>query len=668
MCDPVPVDPIDCGEGTELNAAGDECVLTPVYDPVGETDAENRYPDGNRDGMIAGGEGADFIDGQGGNDSIKGMGGNDDIDGGPGDDTLYGGPGDDTLKGGTGNDTIHGNAGNDELTGGSGNNTLDGGDDEDIAIYLGAMQATVDLGAGRAVVQHALAEMGDGYLSFDAGDSGTGHDSLTNIENVKGTHGNDRLDGDGNANLLKGLDGADIINGMGGDDTILPNRPAMADDMGVLVANTAAGDTPAGTDGLDMVNGGEGNDTINYEGESAAVTVALGTIVPLEENPDNDPATDDAIPAHVAVDVGGGAEDDRIALVNAGTEDEPNIVSTIENVTGGFGGDALTGDARANTLVGGAGDDTLNGEVDPATATDGGDDTLHGGAGNDELNGGPGTDTLMGGPGTDELNGNAGNDTLVGGAGVDTLDGGAGDDYYAVEVAATDGGTVDTVNEEAAEGMADSLRYVALEDDDDTMADESERGAGDASNRLTVPGNVETVFGTANDDYLGAVATGGAAILGREGDDNLQGGNGVDTLVGCAGENTLTGGEGNDVFGVFNDGANADTITDFTTGADMAATDEIHLKGFAGEAITFVKITDNITQAAVQVGGVTVAIVGVDSGDSNFDPIAADPTATPPVAAQSRVDRIIAALGKNNVGGMAIVRHVEFDNAKCESN
>ena len=50
-----------------------------------------------------------------------------------------------------------------------------------------------------------------------------------NIENVKGTHGDDTIDGDDNANLLKGLDGADKINGNGGDDTIIPNRPANAD-------------------------------------------------------------------------------------------------------------------------------------------------------------------------------------------------------------------------------------------------------------------------------------------------------------------------------------------------------------------------------------------------------------------------------------------------------
>ena len=42
-----------------------------------------------------------------------------------------------------------------------------------------------------------------------------------NIENVKGTHGNDIINDDGNANLLRGLDGMDVTNGHAGDDTFV---------------------------------------------------------------------------------------------------------------------------------------------------------------------------------------------------------------------------------------------------------------------------------------------------------------------------------------------------------------------------------------------------------------------------------------------------------------
>ena len=296
----------------------------------------------------------------GGNDSIKGLGGDDKLDGGAGDDTLYGGDDNDELIGGTGDDTIDGGAGDDEITGGSGDNALDGGDgDGDIAIYLGSLRVVVSLSHGGARVQHATSEDIDPLIGD--GDDGTGTDTLTNIENVKGTHGNDIINGDGNANLLKGLDGMDVINGHAGDDTILPNRPAMLNATGVLEANVAPGTDPAtvegGVDGADVVDGGEGSDTISYEGESAGVTVALGTVVPAAGTTTPDDPADDVI-AHVAVT--GLTGSDMIKVVNIGTEDEPNVVSTIENVTGGFGVDTLTGDARANTLVGGDSADILS--------------------------------------------------------------------------------------------------------------------------------------------------------------------------------------------------------------------------------------------------------------------------------------------------------------------
>ena len=396
----------------------------PGYDEIGpghEVGKENCYQDGDRDGMIAGTEMGDCIEGEEGNDSIKGMGGDDMLDGGPGNDTLYGG------------------ADNDELIGGPGNNTLDGGPDTDIAVYKNAMRAVVNLGKNIARVKHSepedpLAEMAD---------SGVGTDTLMNIENVKGTHGDDTIDGDGNANLLKGLDGADMINGHGKDDTILPNRPAM--DMngdGILDSNTADGNPndPVTPDGLDVVDGGEGNDTISYEGEASgeAVTVDLSTVVPAIADDPTTPGNEARI-AHVAAQVGTQTvgdestlgDTDRIKVTGTGMDDDP-YVSTIENVTGGFGNDVLTGDTRANILTGGAGGDTLRGEADTVTEM-GGDDTLNGGAGADMLYGGPGNDTLNGGDDNDEtMQGGPGNDTLDGGKGTDTLNGGAGKDTFII--------------------------------------------------------------------------------------------------------------------------------------------------------------------------------------------------------------------------------------------
>jgi len=411
-----------CPDGSTAKSA-DMCPDTePVddYDEIGpghEVGKENCYEDGDRDGMIAGTAMGDCIHGEEGDDSIKGMGGNDVLDGGPGDDTLDGGPGDD------------------ELIGGSGDNTLDGGEGADIAVYKNARRVVANLGNNMARVQHTTS--GDVLLG---GGSGIGTDTLRNIENVKGSLlGRDTINGDDNANVLKGLDQADIINGHGGDDTILPNRPANADGT----ANVADG-TGSEIDGIDVVDGGKGSDTISYEGESTGVTIDLsatstpGFVAAVADDPDTTDR-DETIIAHFTATIGSVV--DQIKVVNVGTEDDPELQSTIESVTGGLGDDALTGDARANTLNGGPGNDTLNGEANPAAAeTKGGDDTLNGGAGTDRLNGGPGDDTLNGGAGTDTLNGNAGNDTLDGGGGADTLNGGAGNDNYIITK-----GNVDTI-------------------------------------------------------------------------------------------------------------------------------------------------------------------------------------------------------------------------------
>src|SRR5205085_10538934 len=98
----------------------------------------------------------------------------------------------------------------------------------------------------------------------------------------------------------------------------------------------------------------------------------------------------------------------------------------IENLSGSFGNDRLTGDDNANilggytgndTLVGGGGNDVLAGDgtwyrVDgntvflPASAAaqdgPGGNDILQGGSGNDTLIGGEGNDALDGGTGLDQ--------------------------------------------------------------------------------------------------------------------------------------------------------------------------------------------------------------------------------------------------------------------------
>ena len=581
-----------CPDGSE-EASAAECPDDPdpvssMYDEVGATTALDPYMDGDRDGMIVGTDGDDFIYGEDGNDSIKGMGGDDMLDGGLGNDNLEGGAGNDKLAGGAGNDDVSGGAGDDELRGGTGTNILDGGEGTDIAIYKYVSYVRVDLMEGTADHVSTMVDR------FGAGTSG---DMLANIENVKGSHGDDIINGDDGPNLLKGLDGDDTINGRGGDDTIIPNRPANPGMTATDVENTADDEAGVTSDGIDIVDGGAGSDTISYEGEDTDVIVDLSKTA---STPDDTSTTDEdeTVAAHVEGMVASPGATDRIAVENVGTEDEPEYVSTVENVTGGTVADTLTGDDRDNTLIGGFGEDTLRGG--------GGNDTLMGGPDNDTLGDDStttgddeaGDDTLMGGGGNDTINGGGGDDTINGGDGEDTVDGGPGSDtiYAAQDDTSIDGGsgpvseddeTTLDVNESGVDLGMDTVSYAMQEDTDDVM--DGDQGIDITLGTEMDVVNAEMVIGSPFDDMING-STGRDFIMGGDGDDTLSSGGGgagnsddgfnkneADVLVGLGGDDSLTGMDGGvDVFAV-HAGMGDDTISAFTLKED-----HLHFLDLAG--------------------------------------------------------------------------------------
>jgi len=108
------------------------------------------------------------------------------------------------LRGSRFDDSLTGDGNNNVLEGGSGNDTLNGGGGNDTASYEHA-------GSGVTV---SLMLQG---ISQATG--GAGNDTLSNIDNLRGSGFNDTLIGDSNANILTGGIGGDHLTGGLGADT-----------------------------------------------------------------------------------------------------------------------------------------------------------------------------------------------------------------------------------------------------------------------------------------------------------------------------------------------------------------------------------------------------------------------------------------------------------------
>ena len=598
----VTVKETQCYDGTTAGP-GETCPEPPPVTPPETPTQEPECRDlGSDDNMWTGGDNDELICGGDGKDTLKGMAGDDTLYGGAGDDTLYGGEGRDTLDGGADDDTLDGQEGDDVLKGGEGNDMLTGGSGDD----------EMDGGPGTDTASYARSSAGVQVdLSSDdiRSEGDAARDTLTNIENLVGSVHDDQLTGDDGDNVLTGLAGSD------------------------------------------MLDGGAGNDTASYAGSMDAGAVA-GVTVSIAEYVTGGDVTNAPSGGHAATD-----EIKRDEKVDHdGDENTPTReVSTIENLTGSDGNDTLTGDYRDNILTGGKGMDTLMGG--------GGDDMLFGGDDNDTtLEGGMGNDTISGGKGNDALTGGMGNDTLMGGPGQDTFAGEEGSDTYHVD--SEDGPNAITEVDDADSTCDDKSTTPLVERCTDTViysaykkpvaAEDQETGL-----EIAIPANVEVLHATRYNDTLRSDSTDGATILGHEGDDIITGGTGMDVLVGCAGKNMLnsglTGDEG-DVFGVFNDGENFDSIMDFEEG------DEIHLKGFAADAA--VDVVELAGSGGANKVGVTVNNVKVAEVTAPNIGMAPATDTTPEL---TKTENMVAKLKANNTKGMKVTRIVSFDSAKCSS-
>jgi Ca2+-binding RTX toxin-like protein len=456
-----------------------------------------------------------------------------------------------TLKGSFAIDGT-GNALNNTMTGNSAANVLSGGAGDDA--YL--------VGQGDMVVENA----GEG---IDTVYSSATHVLGANTENLVltgasaidgyGNGDNNMLTGNAGKNLLDGLGGADTLAGGAGDDTY--NLQTLA----VVIAENAGEGTDLVISTMDYTLGA------NLEDLQLSATALAGTGNALNNKitgtvADNvlaGDAGDDTLDGGMGADtLAGGTGNDTFQVdswqdvvfenANEGTDTvrsqrDYTLGANLENLTlTGSAAVTGTGNAMNNVLTGSSIDNVLDGA--------GGADTMHGGAGNDvyfvddlfdlveEVAGvDDGTDTvksavgftlgaelenltllgsaainaagneranvLVGNSAANVLAGAGGDDTLDGGLGADTLQGGSGRDTFLVD---NDGDVV------ATDGQ--------LSDGDTVVSTISYTLGGDVEN-LQLVGAAVSGIGNGYTNVL----------IGNAGDNILDGAGGADSLIGGAG-------------------------------------------------------------------------------------------------------------------------------------
>ena len=291
--------------------------------------------------------------------------------------------GNDTLRGTKGNDILMGGSGNDHINGAAGKDAISAGDGDDTIIY-DAADTMIDGGAGNDTLD---ASESKGALTLDMTSP---KKKFSNIENLIGGSGNDKLVGDENANILSGGAGNDILNGGAGNDVLIGGAGAdtyvFAEGTGF---DTIAKDSYNKLDTIDISAFKEPELEFSVHGQNLEIQLSETDKITLEGY------FDDA--------------DSKVGKIKAKIDGK---VTTV-----GF----QSGDNNANDLAGGAGSDLINGLA--------GNDTIHGWGGNDWLGGGEGDDTIYGDDGNDEIWDNAGINKMHGGKGNDiiTADNGVAD-------------------------------------------------------------------------------------------------------------------------------------------------------------------------------------------------------------------------------------------------
>ena len=401
----------------------------------------------------------------------------------------------------TGAADMRGNSLSNLIYAGDGNNGIVGGGGTDTVSYLYA-KSSVQVSLTTSAAQNT---------------SGSGIDTLVNIDWLTGSNYNDTLSGNAGSNRLDGGAGVDTMAGGAGDDLYYVDNPGDIiiehEDEGVDIVysrsvsytlsnnvenlriwtSSNANATGNGLDnaiyagnGNNVIDGGGGNDTVSFQFAASAVTVSLAST---------------------------GAQ----ATGGSGTD----TLRGFENLSGSDFNDTLTGNDGDNIINGGGGADTMRGGK--------GDDTYYVNSAGDSVieNAGEGTDLILSSltaytlsanvengrvtsAGAANMAGNGLANILYAGQGNNVLDGAGGDD------------TVSYKYSNAAVTVSLALAG-------------AQATGGSGSDTLT---NIEAIEGSDYDDVL----------TGNDGSNVLTGGAGNDVLDGGKGADTLMGGSGDDIY------------------------------------------------------------------------------------------------------------------------
>ncbi len=211
----------------------------------------------------------------------------------------------------------------------------------------------------------------------------------------------------------------------------------------------------------------------------------------------------------------------------------------------GYGGsDIICAGGGEDEIHGGDGNDYIDAGFGRDRVFAGpGNDTVHGRSGGDTIHGDEGNDLLFGDLLDDDIYGDEGNDILIGGHGNDLLHGGKDDDWLRGDTNHDEfvgGQGNDTASFMTATPPGQSLGDFSFGDGVIVIEDDVSAGFAAGDGKPESMAGVETVIGSAFDDYLeGDVGT--ARLVGSFGNDSIaatsgavaDGGPGADTCSGA---------------------------------------------------------------------------------------------------------------------------------------